>query len=169
MISRILIFDNYDNAFRLCINCHGKIRGKRSDAIYCCHDCGEKYRKRRHYNKNPQHYKKKRGKDNSDAPTRIWYRAKSRAKKYSIPFNLSAADIIVPDYCPVLGIPIKKANQGKGYHPDSASLDRIYPEKGYIVGNVRVVSARANLLKSDASIEELEAVLKDLKEIWGYE
>ena len=46
---------------------------------------------------------------------------------------------------------------------DRPSLDRIDGAKGYVKGNVRVISHRANMLKNDATIEELELVLKDLR------
>lgn len=45
----------------------------------------------------------------------------------------------------------------------SPSLDRIDSSKGYVKGNVRVISARANMLKNNATVEELTLVLKDLK------
>lgn len=90
---------------------------------------------------------------------------KSRAKRDGIPFNLEVADIVVPDVCPVLGIPIVQ-NQGRqGYFPDSASVDRIVPSKGYVRGNVRVISQRANQLKSDANVMEMRLVLADLERL----
>jgi hypothetical protein len=46
---------------------------------------------------------------------------------------------------------------------NSPSLDRIVPEKGYVAGNIRVISQRANRIKSNATVEELRAVLKDLQ------
>jgi len=151
----------------LCRNCNEEIKNKRKDAVYCSTYCGNNYRNRKYYSSNYHTLKQKRWHDNLDTPRRIWYRVKSRAKKYCIDFDIEVADIIVPEKCPVLGIDLVHANQGRGYHPDSASLDRIYPDKGYVKGNVRVVSARANLLKNDATIQELEAVIKDLKELWG--
>lgn len=44
--------------------------------------------------------------------------------------------------------------------PNSPSLDKIVPELGYVKGNIVVVSLRANQIKSDATIEELQAVAK---------
>ena len=91
----------------------------------------------------------------------ILSRLKHRATKSGIPFNLTRDDIQIPTYCPILGIELNW-NQGKGYHPDSPSVDKIRPELGYVKGNVRVISARANLLKNDATVEELTKVLEDL-------
>ena len=45
--------------------------------------------------------------------------------------------------------------------PDSPSLDRIVPELGYVKGNIRVISNRANHLKSDATLEEHRKILLD--------
>lgn len=77
-------------------------------------------------------------------------------------------DIMIPEICPVLGIPIICGTRGrKGGTPNSPSIDRIEPFKGYTRGNVRIISNRANTLKNDATIEELDAVLADLRNIKG--
>lgn len=55
-------------------------------------------------------------------------------------------------------MPLRRHN-GTGPAPDSPSLDRVIPELGYVPGNVIVISWRANNLKRDATIEELEAVI----------
>lgn len=40
----------------------------------------------------------------------------------------------------------------------SPSLDRVNIDKGYIKGNIAVISNRANRIKSDATIEEIKAL-----------
>ena len=87
--------------------------------------------------------------------------AKQRAKKFSLPFNLEIKDIKVPEVCPVLGIRLKHGKRG---NPTSPSLDRIKPKLGYTKGNVAVISRRANFLKNDATLQELESLVKYLKE-----
>ena len=80
--------------------------------------------------------------------------AKRRALKLGIPFALSWKDIVIPKLCPVLGIPLVA---GKGFRENgSPSLDRIDNDLGYVPGNVIVVSWRANALKRDATIKELQ-------------
>lgn len=93
--------------------------------------------------------------------------AKYRAKKRGIEFTIAAIDLEMPSHCPVLGIPIEHGNGDQSYSArDCApSLDRLDNSKGYVPGNVRVISWRANRLKSDGTIAELEAILKYMKGI----
>lgn len=93
-------------------------------------------------------------------------RAKQRAKKRGLPFDLDVASLLpIPLACPVLGI--RLAFNGRRMKRNSPSLDRMKPELGYVRGNVRVISQRANALKSDASGEELEAVIRYVRSIEG--
>lgn len=87
----------------------------------------------------------------------IWRRAEYRAKRDGIDFDITPEDVVVPDCCPVLGIKLFVADK-KGYSPNSPSLDRVDNSKGYVKGNVVVISARANALKRDASLGEVLAV-----------
>lgn len=91
--------------------------------------------------------------------------ARKRAKIKNVPFDLTEKDIIVPELCPVLNIPLIS---GIGKRTDnSPSLDRVVPEKGYIKSNIRIISNRANVLKNNATIEELRAVIKYMEENGG--
>ncbi|HUU89449.1 MAG TPA: hypothetical protein VMX17_17075 [Candidatus Glassbacteria bacterium] len=95
----------------------------------------------------------------------IWYAAKRRAKDKNIIFKISKQDIadVYPSNgkCPMLGIELKIDNNKSA--DNSPSLDRIVPKLGYIVGNIQVISYRANRIKNDATIEELEKILFFLK------
>jgi len=89
--------------------------------------------------------------------------ARYRAKKMGVPFGLCLGDIMIPEVCPVLGIKIElgAGRTLSGWERNSSpSLDRVDNNKGYVKGNVRVISLRANGLKGAASIEELRAVLE---------
>lgn len=74
---------------------------------------------------------------------------KLRAKKTGIKFNITIDDLIVPKLCPVFGIPLKR---GKGHSCDnSPTVDRIQSGKGYVKGNIAIISRFANSLKGKAS------------------
>ena len=88
-------------------------------------------------------------------------RAKSRSKKNNLPFNIELDDIVIPEKCPLLGIRIESTEVRNS--PNNPSLDKIIPEKGYIKDNVWVISNRANTLKNDASLQELELLVENLK------
>lgn len=84
------------------------------------------------------------------------------AKKVGLPFNLEASDLVVPDMCPVLGMPLQ-INTSPGPKLNSPSVDRIRPELGYVKGNVAVISMKANQIKNNATLEELEKVTEWLR------
>lgn len=62
---------------------------------------------------------------------------------------------MIPLHCPVLGLPLYRNSGGAAQGPNSPSLDRIDPALGYVRGNVKVISSRANSIKSNATPEEL--------------
>ena len=86
---------------------------------------------------------------------RMLNRAKARAKKYGLDFNLDESDIIIPEFCPLLGVPLSVAEGRRAVKDNSASLDRIDPKLGYVKGNVWVISHKANTIKSNATVFEL--------------
>ena len=90
--------------------------------------------------------------------------AKARAKKYGIPFDLIEEDIKIPEICPVFKKPFV-FGFGNGRNSMTPSLDRIVPSKGYIKGNIIVVSWRVNAIKNDATIKELEAITNFYKNL----
>lgn len=78
---------------------------------------------------------------------------KSKCKKKNIPFSISEKDIIIPEYCPVLGIKLVM-NKGK-MKDDSPSIDRIITNLGYVENNVVVVSWKVNRIKNNCNILDL--------------
>lgn len=91
----------------------------------------------------------------------VWLSSiRARAKKFNLPFDITAEDLVVPPTCPILDIPLIA---GGKLSPNTPSLDRVDSTLGYIKGNVRVISHRANQLKSDASIAELERLIAYMK------
>ena len=94
----------------------------------------------------------------------IWRRLRDSAKKRNIPFDLSLTDITdigFPLSCPVLNVPIY-FNRGKPQW-DSISYDRIDSALGYTRDNLVVVSFKANRIKSDYTIADMEKVLNYYK------
>lgn len=84
---------------------------------------------------------------------------KADAKKRGIEFTLVYEDMEWPELCPVLGIKLDYSYGNKnGVPPNSPSFDRIDPSKGYVPGNVIVVSQLANTIKTNATIEQIERV-----------
>ena len=92
----------------------------------------------------------------------MWCSSKNRAKRDGIPFNLELFDIVIPEFCPVF-TDVKLNRNNKRTSFDSPSLDRIIPELGYIKGNVRVISYRANTMKQDASLAEIKRLAEWLE------
>lgn len=89
---------------------------------------------------------------------------KMAAKKSGINFTIKFEDLEFPEYCPLLGIKIDyESKHGKGAFDNYPSLDRINPNLGYTKENTWIISARANRIKNDSSLEELELLYTNLK------
>lgn len=86
---------------------------------------------------------------------RLWGKSKKRAREAGIEFDLTPEDIakVFPTHCPILGIELK---YDKGINDSKPSLDRINSAKGYVVGNIGVISWRANYVKNELSPEQIE-------------
>lgn len=87
---------------------------------------------------------------------------RARAISQGLDFDLTHEDLIIPTTCPVLGIDLMF---GEGQMSDSSpSVDRVDNTKGYVKGNVHIISMRANRLKSDATLRELELILQYVRD-----
>ena len=96
-----------------------------------------------------------------DAAKLLYKNIKSRCKRTGREFSIELEDIIIPEKCPVFGFELKR--EDKQTWMCAPSVDRIDSSKGYIKGNITVVSRRANILKRDATIDELEQLLNYYK------
>lgn len=97
--------------------------------------------------------------------TRTLSVTKSTCLKNNIPYDITVDDLYpLPLTCPVLGIPLNWMLEGRGAPNECPSIDRLDPATGYTKGNVRIISQKANRLKSNASKDELEAILTYMKE-----
>jgi hypothetical protein len=88
-----------------------------------------------------------------DPRKNIWFAARGRARKRGLSFTITVDDIVIPEFCPALGL---RLTIGSGKLCDSSpSLDRLVPERGYVAGNVAVISHKANRIKNNATTAEL--------------
>ena len=120
---------------------------------YAASDDWVEWRKKRYY-KNPSRT--------------IWIEAKNRANKVQLPFDIEPEDCAIPEFCPVLGI--KLIAKGGGTRNDATpTLDKLNPSKGYVKGNVHVISWKANRLKSNCNEPEvfdaIAAYIRNYREI----
>lgn len=90
----------------------------------------------------------------------ILHRTKRRALEKGLDFNIVEEDIIIPEYCPLLEIPLVIGT--KNEYENSPSIDRIDNSKGYIKGNIQIISKKANSMKNSASYEELMIFYKNI-------
>ena len=120
-------------------------------------------RKAKGYYQSPEHKERRRKYAISKFEKSLFMTAKSRSKARGVEFTIEESDIHIPDICPYLQTPITRIH-GKGIVLTNASLDRIDSTKGYIKGNVQIISKLANMMKSSATQEQLitfaKAVLK---------
>lgn len=113
-----------------------------------------------------QRYRERRKNDTTALVYHLRYQmranAKKRAEAAGIPFALAVDDIVIPEACPILGVPLDKPTGNKTGPTDYApSLDRIRPALGYVPGNVRVISYKANRLRNNGTFIELMQVAID--------
>lgn len=87
--------------------------------------------------------------------------ARKRAKKLNIEHTLTWEDIDIPQCCPITLKPMHR-NLGQQAN-NSYTLDRRDPKRGYVKGNVFVMSLEANRLKSDLDADALERLLEYMK------
>lgn len=146
--------------------------------IHTCKDCTKKARDA-HYSKNretinknrrekriedPVHRDKVRDQSRKSYRNRLtwyrWYEASRRAQERGLEFTIKEEDIIIPDYCPLLEVPLVVGN-GDEYEY-SPSLDRKDSTKGYTPDNIWVISKKANSMKNSASVEEIELFYKNI-------
>jgi hypothetical protein len=119
------------------------------------------------YNEENKEHRQKRDREyyRNKHEVRMVGGARARAKKFNLEFSLTKEDIFVPETCPLLGIPLFIADGKKNAKPNSPSLDRIDPSKGYTPDNVWVISHKANTMKSNATFEEFEEMYKKWVEL----
>lgn len=97
---------------------------------------------------------------------RLVMAARRRGRQRGLESTIRVSDLAWPTHCPVLGITLDyttKSGFRNGNGHNNPSLDRFDCQQGYVPGNVMVISFRANALKSNATLEELEAVIRYMR------
>jgi hypothetical protein len=79
-----------------------------------------------------------------------------KAHSYGVEFSIEFGDVIFPTHCPILGTELNYFAEGRD--ENSPSFDRIDPKKGYVKGNVAIISLRANRIKNDGTAEEHQKI-----------
>lgn len=92
-----------------------------------------------------------------NVPAHMLKAARKRAAEAGVPCTITVKDIFVPDACPILGLELKVASGGVPAD-NSPSLDRRVPDKGYVPGNVAVISYLANRIKNNATAPQLRLI-----------
>lgn len=130
-----------------CKECGKLFTSKGQNSVYCTTNCrklsdkgmwktwGKTYR-----TKHPEKY--------------ILKTLKERSKKKGYDFNLEESDLLIPKACPILGLELILSSDLRG-DPASVSVDRIDNSKGYVKGNIQIISLLANQMKSSANVEQL--------------
>lgn len=93
-------------------------------------------------------------------------KARARAEKSGVPFDAEyftvaqiTAWLRVHRGCECCSRAFEYGKRERiGPHPNSATLDRVRPERGYVQGNVALLCWRCNRIKSDATPDELERI-----------
>ena len=82
---------------------------------------------------------------------------KSSAKAHGVEWNIRFQEVEWNDYCPVLDIKLNWFNEGRA-KDNTPSFDRTDPDKGYVTGNVVIMSWKANRFKNNATKEDIKAL-----------
>jgi hypothetical protein len=93
-------------------------------------------------------------------------KARRSAIKNRYECNLTIDDIEIPKSCPYLNIKLtfnKKNNKDSNY----ASIDRIDSSKGYIKGNVMIISRMANTMKNSSTIDQMKIFSKNVLKMYN--
>jgi hypothetical protein len=81
----------------------------------------------------------------------IFHSARLRARLRGIAFEIEESDVVIPTHCPVFNIPLDSSDRNH-----APTLDRFENSKGYTPDNVRVISFRANRLKAEMDLADIE-------------
>ena len=96
------------------------------------------------------------------AEYRLYTSRKHGARIAHREFLISPEDIKIPEVCPLLGLKLD-TELGHSIIPQTATVDRVNNCLGYIPGNVRVISHKANCRKADHTLITTRLEIKELE------
>ena len=142
--------------------CHQNGDNLRDWCIECGKERARKYSREKNReltSRNPQYFSNNaRNNRRSNPKQTLFKRAKDRAAKKGFVFTITLNDVPdIPDVCPVFGFKLEFGSRENRF--SSPSLDRIDNTKGYVPGNLQVISYRANQLKSNGTLEEFRQLV----------
>ena len=120
---------------------------------YHCYDCNRKADKA--YRKSGRAKSVSRQWRYDNPAKTLLYAARRRAKRDGVPCTITEEDIVIPEFCPVLGIKLAGGRGKIGPLPSAPTIDKIDPKLGYTPMNIQVISHKANIMKNNASVQEL--------------
>ncbi len=161
-----------------CKKCNNQLELSKSGLRIYCKKCN-KERTKQYKKLNPEKYKQSQRKKyennlkkDPEYNSKLYRKnykqnlisnANRRARLKGVFFDLCIQDISIPETCPVLGILLSPAfGTGKISH-NSPTIDRINLASGYTKNNICIISNKANVIKNNATVGELEMVLKYVK------
>ncbi len=140
-------------------------KGQDNGYRYQCKECNLKYQANSTTRKAVanRYYQRRKEKDPS---VFMWKQAKHRAKwDYGdMEFTITVEDILLPEVCPYMGVPFSALDKKYGY-----SLDRVDSSKGYTKDNIQVISRIANIMKNNATEQELISFAKGVLSVHSQE
>lgn len=161
-----------------CKQCNQDFTHNTNRKVYCskyCRNKAERTRRKEYiqkymqsYNRDLEKHRAYNRKYNYKFVRKQWGKKiipsiKSRCLKKGIDFNIEASDLKVPKKCPVLNIPIIIGNDNKYNSP---TVDRIDNSKGYVKGNIWVISHSANSMKSDMPLSVWTSFYESMRGKW---
>lgn len=81
---------------------------------------------------------------------------KANALRSGVEFTVEFGELTFPTHCPILGTELDYFAEHRA--ENTVSFDRINPSKGYVSGNVVVISWRANRIKNDGTADEHQKI-----------
>lgn len=114
--------------------------------------------------------RKSQEKSKSDPRFRMLMSSRSNALSKGLEHTISVEDIPLPEVCRYLGIRIdyrRCSERGRLRSFDAPSIDRIDPTRGYVPGNIQVISDLSNRMKQDATIPQLLAFAEGVIRVHG--